>query len=72
MTFFSRTDFPVPEGPRIAVMRPLGTSKVMSFSTVWEPKDFVTPRSEMMASGSLSGSPSSVPGPERTVSHHRS
>ena len=48
--FFSRTDLPVPEGPRMAVIRPLGTSKVMSSSTVWEPKDLVTPRSEMIGS----------------------
>ena len=34
----------------IAVMRPLGTSKVMSCRTVCDPNDFVTPRSEMIAS----------------------
>ena len=42
--FFSRTDLPVPDGPMIAVMRPLGTSKLMSLRTVCEPNDFVTPR----------------------------
>ena len=34
----------------MAVMRPLGTSKVMSWSTVCEPKDLVTPRREMIGS----------------------
>src|ERR1700722_15761764 len=48
--FLSNTDFPVPEGPRMAVIRPLGTSKVMSSRTVWEPKDLVTPRREMIGS----------------------
>ena len=74
MTFFSRTDFPVPDGPRMAVIRPFGTSKEMSFRTVWDPKDFVTPRSEMIASvvsGSLSVSPLRwTRGFERTHSRH--
>ncbi len=39
----------------MAVIRPLGTSKVMSSRTVCEPNDLVTPRSEMM------GSPGSDP-----------
>ena len=56
MMFFSRTDLPVPDGPRMAVMRPFGTSKLMSSSTVWDPNDFVTPRSEMIAS-SAKGDP---------------
>jgi hypothetical protein len=43
-------DFPVPDGPRMAVILPFGTSKVMSSSTEWEPKDLVTPRSEMIGS----------------------
>jgi hypothetical protein len=56
--FLSNTDFPVPDGPRIAVILPFGTSKVMSSRTVWEPKDFVTSRSEMI------GSPGAIqPGP---------
>ena len=41
--FLSRTDLPVPDGPRMAVIRPLGTSKVMSSSTVCDPNDLVTP-----------------------------
>ena len=54
--FLSSTDFPVPEGPRMAVIRPLGTSKVMSSSTVCEPKDLVTPRREMIGSpGAIHG-----------------
>ncbi len=48
--FLSSTDFPVPDGPRMAVILPLGTSKVMSSSTVCEPNDLVTPRSEMIGS----------------------
>lgn len=48
--FLSKTDFPVPEGPRMAVIRPLGTSNVMSSSTVCDPNDLVTPRNEMMGS----------------------
>src|ERR1700722_4045175 len=62
--FLSNTDFPVPEGPRMAVIRPLGTSKVMSSNTVCEPKDLVTPRREMM------GSPGAIHGwaPEAGVS----
>ena len=39
---------PVPEGPRIAVMRLFGTSNVMSSRTVCEPNDLVTPRGEMI------------------------
>src|ERR1700728_4770556 len=58
--FFSRTDFPVPDGPRMAVILPFGTSKVMSSSTVWEPNDFVTPRREMIGSpGAIHGCPTS-------------
>ena len=48
--FLSSTDFPVPDGPRMAVILPFGTSKVMSSSTVWEPNDLVTPRREMIGS----------------------
>ena len=59
--FLSSTDFPVPDGPRMAVIRPLGTSKVMSSSTVCEPKDLVTPRSEMIGSpGAIQGATCSV------------
>ena len=36
--FLSRTDFPVPEGRGWPVILPLGTSKLMSSSTVCEPK----------------------------------
>ena len=55
--FLRSTDLPVPDGPITAVVWPLGTSKLMSFSTVCVPKDFVTPRSEMTLS---SWSPSRV------------
>ena len=56
--FLSNTDFPVPGGPRIAVILPFGTSKVMSSSTVWEPNDFVTPRREMIGSpGAIQAGP---------------
>ena len=48
--FLSSTDLPVPDGPMTAVILPRGMSKEMSFRTVWVPKDFVTPRSEMTAS----------------------
>ena len=58
--FFSSTDLPVPDGPRMAVIRPLGTSKVMSSSTVCEPKDLVTPRREMIGSpGAIHGATAS-------------
>ena len=50
MMFLSSTDLPVPDGPITAVIWPRGMSKLMSFSTVWEPKVLVTPRSEMTAS----------------------
>ena len=50
MMFLRSTDLPVPDGPMMALILPLGTSKVMSWSTVWEPNRFVTPRSEMIAS----------------------
>ena len=40
---FSRTDFPVPEGPRMAEVSPRGTSKVMSSRTVWLPNCLETP-----------------------------
>ncbi len=54
--FFRSTDLPGPDGPRMAVMRPLGTSKVMSSSTVCDPNDLVTPRKEMMGSpGAIHG-----------------
>jgi hypothetical protein len=36
--FLSSTDFPVPDGPKMDVIRPFGTSKVMSSSSVCEPK----------------------------------
>ena len=52
--FLRSTDLPVPDGPMTAVVWPRGMSKVMSFRTVCDPKDFVTPRREMTAS---SGSP---------------
>ncbi len=55
MMFLSRTDLPVPEGPRMAAMRPLGTSNEMSFRTWCEPKCLLTPRSEMTGSGGTSG-----------------
>ncbi len=42
MIVFSSTDLPVPDGPRIAVIHPLGTSKPMSSSTLWLPNDFAT------------------------------
>ena len=59
--FLRSTDFPVPDGPRIEVIRPLGTSKVMSSSTVCEPNDFVTPRREMIGSpGAIQGATASV------------
>ena len=45
---FRRTDLPVPEGPRMAVILLFGTSKLTSSSTVWVPKDLVTPRREMI------------------------
>src|SRR5438874_1366794 len=54
MMFFRSTDLPVPDGPRMAVMRPFGTSKEMSSSTVCDPKDLVTPRNEMIASSGTS------------------
>src|SRR5438105_9893472 len=70
MMFLSKTDLPVPDGPRMAVMRPLGTSKVMSERTVCDPKDLVTPFREMMVSdfsdlplGALRPSPSDLPSP---------
>ena len=50
MMFFRRTDLPVPDGPITAVIWPRGMSKLMSRSTVCEPNDLVTPRSEMTAS----------------------
>ena len=50
MMFLSSTDFPVPDGPSMAVILPFGTSKVMSSSTVWVPNVLVTPRREMMGS----------------------
>ncbi len=54
--FLSRTDLPVPDGPRMAVIFPLGTSKVMSSSTVLVPNRLVTPRTEMMGSpGAIHG-----------------
>ena len=51
------TDLPVPDGPMMALILPRGMSKVMSFSTVWEPKDLVRPLIEMMASSA--GGPAS-------------
>src|SRR6266516_4303484 len=47
---FRKTLLPVPEGPSIRVIRPLGMSQVMSSRTVWEPKDFVSPRTEISVS----------------------
>src|SRR5579884_1982284 len=58
MMFLSRTDFPVPDGPRMAVVLPRGTSKVMSERTVWDPNRLVTPRSEITGSGD--GTPESL------------
>src|SRR5580658_7712124 len=49
MIVFRRTDLPVPDGPRMAVIAPLGTSNVMPSSTVCSPKDLLTPRRETMA-----------------------
>ena len=57
MMFFRSTDLPVPEGPITAVIWPRGMSKVMSFSTVWVPNDFVTSRSEMTASRARASPP---------------
>ena len=51
MMFLRSTDLPVPEGPMMAVILPLGMSNVMSCSTVWEPNRLVTPRREMIGSG---------------------
>ncbi len=62
MMCLSSTDLPVPDGPMMALISPRGMSKDMSSSTVWDPKDFVSPLIEMMASetgsatGGLSGS----------------
>ena len=53
MMIFSRTDFPVPDGPITAVIRPRGMSKLTSRSTVGAPNDLVTLRSEMTASMNL-------------------
>src|SRR5438876_10011537 len=50
MMFLRSTDLPVPDGPRMAVILPLGTSKVMSCSTVWEPNDLVRSLIEMIGS----------------------
>jgi hypothetical protein len=45
----------------MAVIRPLGTSNVMSSNTVCEPNDFVTPRREMIGSpGAIQGAAGSV------------
>ena len=57
MMCLSSTDLPVPEGPMMALILPFGMSKVMSSSTVCEPKDLVSPLMEMMASeaGSATG-----------------
>jgi hypothetical protein len=52
--FFSNTDLPVPDGPMMAVILPRGMSKVMPSSTVCDPKRFVTPRREMIGSGTVS------------------
>ena len=38
MMFFSSTDLPVPDGPMMALILPLGTSKEMSSRTVWRPE----------------------------------
>src|SRR3546814_4993626 len=54
MMFLRSTDLPVPEGPITEVICPRGMSKLMSRSTVCDPNDLVTPRSEMTAS---SGTP---------------
>src|SRR5437588_12937875 len=50
MMFLRSTDLPVPDGPMMALILPLGRSKVMSSSTVCDPNRFVTPLSEMIAS----------------------
>src|SRR5579875_3930348 len=48
--FLRSTDLPVPEGPKMAVVRPFGMSKLTSSSTVWLPKHLVSPRTEMIGS----------------------
>jgi hypothetical protein len=50
MTFFNSTDLPVPEGPMTAEILPRGMSNEMSWSTVCDPKLFVTLRREIAAS----------------------
>src|SRR3954447_12230294 len=50
MMFLSSTDLPVPDGPMMALILPFGRSNVMPSSTVCDPKRFVTPRNEMIAS----------------------
>ena len=54
MITFNRTDFPVPEGPRMADVSPRGTSKVMSSRTTWLPNCLETPWMEMTGSATLS------------------
>src|SRR5579872_912786 len=68
MMTLSMTDLPVPEGPMMAVVFRRGTSKVTSRRTVWLPKDLVTPRMAMTASGDgpdRSTGSSRVAGPDR-------
>src|SRR5207253_7734022 len=57
MMFLRSTDLPVPDGPMMALIFPFGRSNVMFSRTVCEPKLFVTPRSEMMASSANPLSP---------------
>jgi hypothetical protein len=67
---FRRTDFPAPEGPRMAVVFARGTSKVMSRSTVVDPKDLVTCRSEIIGLSIGVGTARSgmhTPGPDPVV-----
>src|SRR6188508_1830233 len=45
---FSSTDLPVPEPPITTIDSPLATSRSMPCRTFFGPKDFVTPRREIL------------------------
>src|SRR5688572_14667458 len=51
MKCLSRTLFPVPDGPRMTVISPLGMSKVTSSQMVCVPNRFVRPTTEIAVSG---------------------